>query len=209
MRDRQERFPKGNDAWLTDVFIHHSHQLLTGADPRERKVARLVARLGDGALVPALEETPRAALLHTMTSIELPPRPVEPGDYRAFRDGVASACRDYISRRPGLQPLLVPLRMTLLVVPPAQGKDLDNVLLDVLPAVNEHLRPHLEPWLLDAGSGPLDEGLADRLVDWRVKGLRRLRSLVRYSVWSAQVRHGPRPRARPRQHLRRGRALPR
>jgi hypothetical protein len=122
-----------------------------------------------------------------MTSIELPPLPVEPGDYRAFRDGVAAACHDYISRRPGLQPLLVPLRVTLLVVPPAQGKDLDNILLDVLPAVNEHLRPHLEPWLLDAGSGPLDEGLVDRLVGWRVKGLRRLRSLVRYSVWSAQV----------------------
>ncbi|CAN5782899.1 hypothetical protein BH23CHL8_BH23CHL8_30730 [soil metagenome] len=187
MRDRQERFLKGNDAWLTDVFIHHGHQLLNGADPRQRELAKLAARLGDEALLPALVETPRAALLHTMTSIELPPLPVEPGDYRAFRDGVAAACRDYISRRPGLQPLLVPLRVTLLVVPPAQGKDLDNILLDVLPAVNEHLRPHLEPWLLDAGAGPLEEGLADRLLDWRIKGLRRLRSLVRYSVWSAQV----------------------
>jgi hypothetical protein len=46
MRERQERYLNSNDAWLTDVFIHHGHQLLTGSDPRQHELARLAARLG-------------------------------------------------------------------------------------------------------------------------------------------------------------------
>ena len=37
--------------------------------------------------------------------------------------------------------MLVPLKVTLVVVPPAQDKDLDNLALDALPAVHEIFRP--------------------------------------------------------------------
>ncbi|TCN37855.1 hypothetical protein EV644_15020 [Kribbella orskensis] len=44
-----------------------------------------------------------------------------------------------VDRFPILAPLRVPLRVVLLVVPPRQGKDLDNLALSVLPAVRDAL----------------------------------------------------------------------
>lgn len=42
-----------------------------------------------------------------------------------------------VERFPILAPLRVPLKVVLLVVPPRQGKDLDNLALSVLPAVRD------------------------------------------------------------------------
>ncbi|MFC6022944.1 hypothetical protein ACFP2T_43190 [Plantactinospora solaniradicis] len=72
-------------------------------------------------------------------------------------------------------------------MPPQQGKDLDNLALDVLPAVHEVLRPHVEPWHLTPGL--LDEGdRADTQMKLkRDQALKRLKSLNAQSVTAYQV----------------------
>jgi hypothetical protein len=90
--------------------------------------------------------------------MELPSLPVRRGDSATFRQGIRSACRDFLTRHPALTPLVVPLRVTVLVVPPRRDskakrtpgdvKDLDNILMDVLKVAGEELKPHAEPWSL-------------------------------------------------------------
>jgi hypothetical protein len=38
--------------------------------------------------------------------------------------------------------------LTFLVIPPEQGKDLDNIALTAIPIAHEVLRPHIQPHLL-------------------------------------------------------------
>lgn len=78
--------------------------------------------------------------------------------------------------------MLVPLKVTLVVIPPAQGKDLDKLVLDVLPAVHKAFRLHIEPWLF----APIPANSADLEAD-RAKAVKRLKSLNSESVTAFQV----------------------
>jgi Holliday junction resolvase RusA-like endonuclease len=71
--------------------------------------------------------------------VELPPLPLQKGGGAVFESAVREAFRAFVNARPDLQPLVVPLRITVLVVPPAdrtgRAKDLDNILVSVLTAL--------------------------------------------------------------------------
>ena len=75
---------------------------------------------------------------------------------------------------------LVPITVTFLVVPPEQGKDLDNIALTVLPVAHEVLRRYLEPHLL----APSYPGEPE---PWREEALARLRSVNARSVRAYQT----------------------
>jgi hypothetical protein len=61
----------------------------------------------------------------------------------------ARISRDGQNRVPAiLSPLVVPVTLTFLVIPPEQGKDLDNIALTAIPIAHEVLRPHIQPHLL-------------------------------------------------------------
>ena len=79
----------------------------------------------------------------------------------------------------------MPVTVTFLVVPPDQGKDLDNIALTALPLAHEVLRPHIEPHLL-VPSCP------DEPEPWREEALARLRSVNARSVRAYQVIELPR-----------------
>lgn len=87
---------------------------------------------------------------------------------------------------PLFQPLLVPVTLTFLVVPPEQGKDLDNIALTALPIAHEVLRPHIAPYLLSPTFR--DEEPTSR----RAEALARLKSVRAFSVRSYQVIELPR-----------------
>jgi hypothetical protein len=53
--------------------------------------------------------------------------------------------------------------LTFLVIPPEQGKDLDNIALTALPIANEVLRPHIAPHLLFPRHGDEERWLDDAL----------------------------------------------
>ena len=88
-------------------------------------------------------------------------------------------------RLPLFQSLLVPVMLTFLVIPPEQGKDLDNIALTALPIAHEVLRPHIAPHLLYPTYGD-DERASQR------DALDRLKSVNARSVRAYQVIELPR-----------------
>lgn len=145
-----------NDRLVRDVFFHAARWLLTGVDSD----ARRLQRLGPARSV-AVEDllhnivernAQQRDLLWSTIRVELPPLPLQPGDGATFALAIRRAFRGFIQQRPDLQPLIVPLRVTVLVVPPkrraADIKDLDNILINVLTIMEDEIKPHPEPWHL-------------------------------------------------------------
>jgi hypothetical protein len=195
---RQDQYLHGNDGWLRTVFFRDGYPLLYGTDPRERRLATSTAQAG---LTTPTNVDYRASadyrrlMLSGLNRIDLPPLPAKPGDSAVFRAEVVRLCREFVDRNPGLFPLLVPLRVTVLLVPPrrstANVKDLDNVTLDVLAAVDKHFRPPANPWLLGpALAEPSDPSQPDGLAHlraWHRKELARLKSLGETAIWAYQI----------------------
>jgi len=126
----------------------------------------------------------RQLLGHPLT-LSLPGLPRNSREGKEFEGALRRRMEEFKERRPLFNLLLVPVKVTFLVVPPEQGKDLDNIALTVLPVVHEVLKPHLEPHLL-APTHP------DGPPAWRAEALRRLRSLNVNSVTAYQVIELPR-----------------
>ncbi|AGL16115.1 hypothetical protein [Actinoplanes sp. N902-109] len=72
----------------------------------------------------------------------------------------------------------LPLKITLLVSPSEQGKDLDNIALEVLPIAHEVFQPHISPWLL----APEAEVDPDREHRRRLMSSLNVRSVTTYQV---------------------------
>jgi len=83
------------------------------------------------------------------------------------------------------------MRLTFLVVPPEQGKDLDNIPLRVLPIAHDVLRLHIEPHLL------WHEHPAETTRPWLAEARKRVRSLNANSVTAYQVVELPRSEQDP------------
>lgn len=88
----------------------------------------------------------RRMLLSEPVAYPLPGLPSASGEGKEFRASVLVQLEELLRRRPVFNPLLVPLKVIFLVVPPIQGKDLDNIALTLLPVVHEVLQPRLEHW---------------------------------------------------------------
>ncbi|WP_188186914.1 hypothetical protein [Nonomuraea sp. SYSU D8015] len=128
----------------------------------------------------------RHLLLSNPLTAPLPGLPRSAGDASTFVHGLREQLEDFRHRRPLFTSLVVPVTVTFLVIPPEQGKDLDNIARVALPIVHDVFRPHIEPHLLSPQ--PCDEDAEP----WRVEALRRLRSLNANSVAAYQVIELPR-----------------
>ncbi len=116
------------------------------------------------------------------------PRPGLPraaGESERFVQLIRDRLEEFRSRWPLFRSLLAPVTLTFLVVPPEQGKDLDNIALTALPVAHEVLRPHIEPHLLAPSYN-------DEPEPWREEALARLRSVNARSVRAYQVIELPR-----------------
>lgn len=111
-------------------------------------------------------------------TVRMPGLPEGPGQRGTYLRAAREQLQAFQCRWPVLQPLLTPLKLTILVVPPRQGKDLDNIALDILPIAHDVLRPHIDPWL----ETPALSEDSDREAR-----IRRLRSLNAMTVTSYQV----------------------
>jgi hypothetical protein len=188
-----------NDRLLRSVFFRNARWLLTGANADVERLhwLGLAGHPVAEEVINRIAETNAhdQKLLWSTIGIELPPLPLQRGDGAQFDEGVRQAFRNFVEERPDLQPLLVPLRVTVLVVPPLRPKrksrkgrnsdvkDLDNILIKVLTALEEQLKPNAEPWLLlpdvsVEGSEP-DPDLAERKA--------RYRSYTGSHTWAYQV----------------------
>ncbi|WP_410646327.1 hypothetical protein [Amycolatopsis sp. cmx-4-54] len=133
-------------------------------------------------LFESIAESDRHVLLSNVLHIPLPSLPTAKGDRQGFRDGLREQLNQWTRQWPVFNPLLVPVKAILLVVPPPNGKDLDNLVRDdVLPAVHEVLAPHLAPWITRFPQLTLDQQAG-----WRSQE-RQLRRLQQSSVNAYEV----------------------
>lgn len=132
------------------------------------------------------EEMTRNLLLANPLAVPLPPLPQTNGTSSDFTSNVRERLQTFRAGWHLLRPLVVPVKATFLVVPPAQGKDLDNIALTLLPIVHDVFKPHIEPHLrFPARPDGDDQPERDR-------ALARLRSLNANSVNAYQVIELPR-----------------
>lgn len=148
------------------------------------------ARADPPGQLAAIFEEPRAAgrklLLSDPLTLPLPALPRAAGESEDFARLIRARLEEFRTGWPLFRSLLVPVTLTFLVVPPEQGKDLDNIALTALPIAHEVLRPHIAPHLL----GPsYRHGEPE---PWRVEALARLRSVNARSVQAYQVIELPR-----------------
>ena len=104
-------------------------------------------------------------LVKSPVAVDLGRLPVVHGESAAFKIDVASRLEQFWHRRPMLFPLIVSVGVTVFYFESQQGKDLDNILLDLLPIVLEKLGPpsdDITPWArIDSSQlGPAPSGLA-------------------------------------------------
>ncbi|MDX6362753.1 MAG: hypothetical protein QOC85_1763 [Streptomyces sp.] len=144
-----------NDRLLRAVFFQAARWLLTGRDADAVRAERLAAAgAAGGGLVDGIARTnaDNRDLLWSTIRMELPPLPLRQGGGAVFEEAVRQAIRNFVEERPDLQPLIIPLRVTVLVVPPkhraGRVKDLDNILITVLTALEEEIKPDAAPWSL-------------------------------------------------------------
>jgi len=125
-------------------------------------------------------------MLSDLLTVPLPGLPQAKGATAGFAKGIREQLEAFKAKHVTFRSLLVPVKITFVVVPSKQGKDLDNIALTALPIAHEVLKPHIEPVLL----APIYKHAEPE--PWRVEALTRLRSLNAYSVRAYQVIELPR-----------------
>ena len=148
---------------------------LAEADPPEQLAA----------IFEASQASSRRLLLSDPFTLPLPALPRATGEAEDFIRLIRDQLEEFRSRWPLFRSLLVPITLTFLVIPPEQGKDLDNIALTALPIAHEILRPHIAPHLL----APSYRGEPDPR---REEALARLKSVNAQSVAAYQVIELPR-----------------
>jgi hypothetical protein len=138
----------------------------------------------------------RDLLLSGPFALPLPGLPRACGQTGEFTRQIRASLEGFRSNWPLFASLVVPVTLTLLVIPPKQGKDLDNLALATLPIAHEVLRPHIAPHLLS----PHYQDEAEEPT-WRTEALTRLKSVNAQSVSAYQVIELPRSAQDPEEGL--------
>ena len=187
------------EQYLADAFrFHHimdvQKAILAGTD------ATLIWALGSyfddlgggdrpAELASILEESraeTRHLLLSNPLTLPLPGLPRATGQSADFVRMIRASLEEFRGHWPLFRSLLVPVTLTFLVIPPEQGKDLDNIALAALPIADEVLRPHISPHLLSPTYGD------EERMPQRDDALARLKSVNARSVRAYQVIELPR-----------------
>ena len=127
----------------------------------------------------------RGLLLSNPFTLPLPTLPRATGEAEDFARLIRDRMEEFRSRLPLFRTLLTPVTLTFLVIPPEQGKDLDNIALTALPIAHDVFRPHIAPHLL----APSYRGEPDPRHE---EALARLKSVNAQSVRAYQVIELPR-----------------
>jgi hypothetical protein len=192
----------GSTRTPTEQYLADAFRFYQVMDVQEAILARTDATLiwalssyldalsgGDRPELASIFEESRAAtrdlLLSNPLTLPLPGLPRETGQSVDFVRMVRASLEEFRVRWPVFRPFLVPVTLTFLVMPPEQGKDLDNIPLIVLPIAHEVLRPHISPHLLFPTNG-------EERLSWRDDALARLKSVNARSVRAYQVIELPR-----------------
>jgi hypothetical protein len=142
---RQAEILISNSRRVRDVLSDFGRELITGIG-RLQRLADRYARDGGGALLPPEFLRPSFAervreLLDYILHIPLPALPSARGEGRRFAAAIDSSIAQWVAGARYLLPLTLFLEVSIFLVPPAGGVDLDNVAMKVLPALRGNLYP--------------------------------------------------------------------
>lgn len=192
-----------SEAWLYEFTRLHreielQESLLAGTDGAlAHAVAAFFDHVND-VKSPELSEMLRNVeaynhdvMLSSPLTLPMPALPRTAGASKDFVTAVRECLEDFKSKWQIYGVLHVPVRLTFLVVPPEQGKDLDNIPLAVLPIAHDVLRPHVEPHLVRL------QHRGEEPEPWLAEALKRMRSLNANSVSAYQIVELPRSRQDP------------
>lgn len=162
----QEALLRRTDAVLASILCRSASEI-AGARPRSFLYADGADSKSVSAVLGEVQAGDRKTLLSELMTLPMPGLPRFSGEGQAFKVAVQHQLERLRTRWPVFDPLLVPLKVTFLLVPPEQGKDSDNIALEVLPLVHKILRPPLSLPILQRGlvdsDSPENEGLHNRL----------------------------------------------
>jgi hypothetical protein len=145
---RQEALLTRTDALLASILCRSGAQI-AGARARRFPYADHPDFRSVSAILDEMLARDRQMLLSEPMTFPMPGLPHISGEGgQTFKDAVRRQLEQLRTRWPVFNPLLVPLKVTFLVVTPEQGKDPDNIALEVLPLVHETLRPSPNPSIL-------------------------------------------------------------
>jgi len=122
-RDLQDALLGGTDArliWALSMYLDYQ-------PPKVGMPEELAAILAES------ETRSRKLLLSDQMTLPLPGLPRVTGESKDFAQFIRDSLEAFRSRWPVYETLLVPVMLTFLVIPPEQGKDLDNIALTALP----------------------------------------------------------------------------
>jgi hypothetical protein len=159
--DRLVEFEREKESWLrvmsNDAYEAQRHMMrMTVQRDHLRRTDRSICRgvLATFQDLPRTKDLPHedmmtrlAALTRNMTlgepfALELHHAPHRKGDSEAFDKALRTALNDFKTKHPFLFPLSSLLSVTILMVPPeGGGKDLDNLVRLILPALHEIWAP--------------------------------------------------------------------
>lgn len=187
LRKAQETLLHANDRWAERLFWNEARYMLVGSDGRSESDRSMLGEPLQKFVEDSRLMAREILLGRDPGSIALPPLPTVSGEGKRFREGMRNVVHAYVDANPFLFPLIVPTRLTVFVVQPEQPRDLDNILLDLLPVVDEIMKPPQEPWLRSAVDALEEIPDDDPSAESQRRGLQRLRSVVEHGVWSCQV----------------------
>ena len=123
------------------ALLASSPERIAGARPRRRRI-ELESRLQAGwDELDHINDATCATLFSQPLAIPAPSLPTHRDRSEGVREKLAADLSAYAERWSVLAPLEAPLSATVIVVPPPQGKDLDNISMTVVPALAQVLRP--------------------------------------------------------------------
>lgn len=146
----QEVLLRRTDALLASISCRSVSEI-AGARPRRSPYGDNPALGSISAKLDEVSARDRQMLLSGTMTLPMPGLPRISGERQAFKAAVQHALEQLRTRWPVFDPLLVPLKVTFLLVPPEQKKDLDNLALEILPLVHQTLRPPLTPSIFRSG----------------------------------------------------------
>jgi len=138
---------------LRNIYLFNYQSAFFGIE--KIKTSELIVLLlknkpGHGLIAQFLSENRKLIISHSFSPLKAIGLPTRRGETDNFKDTVRRMITEFKERYPSLFPLRVNLNLTILYVPPSrQEMDLDNLAMNIVPYLNEALKPPAGHWFHD------------------------------------------------------------
>lgn len=142
-RMAQKAFLTSTESSVRDAVLHslRHDKRLRNKNVSELNLGNTRIRIDPVEMHASLRDMMRSLLVFQPSSVDLSHAPEHSGDSDRFEKAIRSAIADFRNRYKWLFPLRIPLSAIIMVVPPPNGIDLDNLARRIIPIVHEIWEP--------------------------------------------------------------------